>query len=148
MTSIRSTLGSLQVWWRGACVALLLALATQGATIQSAAAHAGLLETTPMDGAAFDASPEHVVLLFNEPVRLLFLRVLGGDGRNLVPPDSLIAADERVEAPLPPKLSNGVYVASYRVVSEDGHPIGGSLIFRGGLAAGTQGPVPALDTSI
>src|SRR5262249_36530657 len=85
---------------------------------------------------------------FNEPVRLLFLRVLGGDGRNVVPPDSLIAADERVEAPLPPKLATGTYVASYRVVSVDGHPIGGFLLFRGGLAAGAPAPVPALDTTI
>ena len=38
-------------------------------------------------------------------------------------------------AMLPADLADGTYVATYRIVSEDGHPISGSLVFGVGHAA-------------
>ena len=128
---------------RRAFATIALLVLTLAATPSTAWAHAVLLETTPADGASFDTPPERVAVLFNEPIKLLFLRVLNGEGRSLVPADTLISADERIEAPLP-KLPAGTYVASYRVVSMDGHPIGGSIVFRVGVAGANAG-APVLD---
>lgn len=108
----------------------------------SAFAHAVLLETDPADGAVLGAAPPHVTLTFNEPVAPVIVRLLGSDGKPVALPGEPEASDERVSIDLPPRLRDGGYILSYRVISLDSHPIGGSLTFAVGA-----GSVPAWATA-
>ncbi len=103
----------------------------------AASAHATLVRSEPADGAVLAAAPERLVLTFNEPVAPLVLRLIAADGTATTLAGATLT-DQTVTVDLPPGLADGGYVASWRVVSGDGHPIGGSVVFSvgaGGLAA-------------
>lgn len=111
---------------RACLVALLLLAAPHLAT--GALAHASLIGSDPRDGAVVMAAPGRVTLTFNEPVSALLLRVIVPDGqsRDLAG----VAVDGNVlQVSLPPGLGRGTHLLSWRVVSADGHPVGGSLVF-------------------
>lgn len=93
-------------------------------------AHAELLETTPGDDAVLDTAPESVELRFNEPVQVVddAMRLFPGDGTPV--PLTARSSDSAVIIELPDELGNGAYTLAYRVVSADGHPIGGALTFQ------------------
>jgi copper transport protein len=100
-------------------------------------AHASLLDTAPPDGAALEAAPPALVLRFDESVTPLFLHLVGPQGEvNLAAP----ATGATLRATLPPDLPAGTYLAGWRVVSEDGHPIGGTLAFGIGAAPAATSP--------
>ena len=106
-----------------------------------AGAHARLEASDPTSGAELSESPPQVLLDFDEPVEL------GLGGVTLTMADSspieIGAATQPegkpdvVTASLP-TLGDGVYVVSYRVVSADGHPVSGDIVFRIGSAGGTS----------
>jgi copper transport protein len=52
-------------------LAILLVAASEGAH-----AHAVLVGSTPVDGAVLDRAPDRVMLQFNEPVRVISLRLV------------------------------------------------------------------------
>lgn len=108
-----------------AAVAALLLAALAGAT--GADAHASLVGSAPPDGTVLASSPGEVTLAFNEPVAPLVLRLVDADGgrRDL----EAVRDDLALRVRLPPDLAEGTYAVSWRVVSEDGHPVGGSLVF-------------------
>ena len=112
----------------------------------AASAHATLIRSEPADGAVLDEAPQRLVLTFNEPVSPLVLRLIAADG-TATPLDRVTLADQTVTVDLPPALGDGSYVASWRVVSADGHPIGGSVVFSVGVAgaAATRPPDAAPD---
>jgi copper transport protein len=120
-------------WWRAA-TRLLLAALLLIATANTAAAHAVLLGSDPPHRAALASAPHHVVLCFNEPVTPIFVRLVDAGGREL----TLVthAVDSAVHAIMPAGLGAGTYVVSFRVTSNDGHPVGGSLLFAIGAAPG------------
>jgi len=99
---------------------------------ERATAHAVLLETIPAHRAVLASAPAQIVLRFNEGVTPISLRVLDSQGRALALPAPPQSIDREVRAALPPGLGAGTYVVSYRVVSADGHPIGGALMFAVG----------------
>jgi copper transport protein len=107
---------------------ILVAAASEGAH-----AHAVLVESTPADGAALDRAPERVTLRFNEPVRVISLRLVDDSGRAMPLAQDPKTTPDRVEAPLP-SLSPGSYVVSWRLLSLDGHPVGGAAFFTLGAA--------------
>jgi copper transport protein len=107
---------------------LLLAAAAEGAH-----AHAVLVESTPADGAALASAPDRVTLHFNEPVQVISLRLVDERGQATPLAQDPETTPDRVEAPLP-SLSPGSYVVSWRLLSVDGHPVGGAAFF-------TLGPV-------
>lgn len=93
-------------------------------------AHADLLLSTPEDGAVLTAAPDEVMLTFSEEllpdtvvvsvadetgmaVRVLSLEVVG--------PDVIVT--------WPPGMTGSEYDVNYRVVSQDGHPIEGTVAF-------------------
>jgi len=99
--------------------------------LSGAWAHAALTGTLPAGGAHLPAVPSLAVLRFNEPVSALVLRLILPGGANLeLPTPSAAGAD--LSIPLPPSTHPGTYVLSWRVVSEDGHPVAGTLIFTVG----------------
>lgn len=113
-----------------AALVLVLALVAFLGTAIPAQAHADLLLSTPEDGAVLTAAPAEVVLTFSEEllpdtvvvsvadesgmaVRVLSLEVVGAD----------------VIVTWPPGMTGTQYDVNYRVVSQDGHPIEGTVAF-------------------
>lgn len=114
---------------RATAIALLCGLALLiGAG--PAAAHTTLIGSDPADGTSLAAAPERVSLEFNETMQPGFstITVIGPDGSAFQ--NGEITADGAVVgiglAPLGPA---GRYEIGYRVVSEDGHPVTGSVAF-------------------
>lgn len=116
---------------------VLLALAQAAPAV----AHATLLRSQPDDGATLSEAPKAFRLAFNEPVALMALRLSGG-GR-MVTLDRFSTDGATIEIEAPGALADGSYALSYRVVSEDGHPIAGALFFA--VGAPGAGPPPEAD---
>lgn len=116
--------------------ALACAIALPG---RSAHAHASLVESVPADGAALAHAPAGIVLKFNEAVTPVAFRLIAPDGRQLRLPGAPTVIDRAVHVPLPSGLPNGGYLLSWRIVSADAHPVGGTLAF----AVGTSPPAAA-----
>jgi copper transport protein len=117
-------------------LAALLVLAVIGLLpAPPASAHASLIATEPADGAIVSAAPESATLVFNEPVSPLTLRLFDPSGHGA----TLTAVKQdaaRLVIALPRDRGEGTYVLSWRVVSADGHPIGGAFGFSVGRADG------------
>ena len=127
-----------------AAVAVLLALAVVPA---GASAHAILESTTPQRGATLAAQPKQVSLRFSESVEGNFgaLRVFDAaarrvdDGRTVHPGGD----SSRLAVGLTPGLPDGTYVATYRVISADSHPVSGGLVFSVGAPGAAAAPTVA-----
>jgi copper transport protein len=97
----------------------------------AALAHAAFLGAHPQDGAILDEAPPTVTLHFNEPVSPLVVSLTDAGGRSHR--DLTVkAANGILEIAMPPGLQRGSHVLSYRVTSNDGHPIGGSVVLSVG----------------
>ncbi len=101
------------------------------ATAGQALAHAALTRTVPADGAVVASAPAEFSLSFSEPVSPLVLTLIGPDGARR-PLTRFTLSDRTLSIPVPADLSHGTHVLSWRVVSEDGHPVGGSVLFSVG----------------
>jgi copper transport protein len=117
---------------------LLLASVLAGAPIWPAPpvnAHASLVEALPADGAVLDEAPRFVQLRFNEPISPVMVKLIGSDGhvRDNI---TFKAQNEAIEVALPPDLGQGTHILSFRVISADGHPVGGTLMFSIGQVTG------------
>lgn len=119
---------------------LLLALAPALLPAGPAGAHASLVGSEPADGAVLAAPPEELALRFSEAVTPLVLKLVRPDGGGVVL-DAPAAAAEVIRAGLPADLGPGTHVLSWRVVSADGHPVAGALLF----SVGTASAAPAAD---
>ncbi|WP_291868159.1 copper resistance protein CopC [Bradyrhizobium sp.] len=114
-----------------------------------ASAHATLVSTEPGDGSILALAPRSVQLRFNEPVTPVVVSVIDAAGKTRDDATMRVAGDTIVIA-LPDNLPRGTQVVSYRVVSEDGHPVAGSMVFSIGAATGavandtTSGPIDGL----
>jgi copper transport protein len=107
-------------------------------------AHASLISTKPADGTLLQAMPRHVVLRFSEPVSPLVLAIIEPDGTRL-PIDQIEAKGAELLAAVPQGLGTGTHVLTWRVVSEDGHPISGSLVFSLGRHTAPPSTTASLD---
>ncbi|NMG40628.1 hypothetical protein GRZ55_15385 [Chelativorans sp. ZYF759] len=106
---------------------LVLALAPR-----LALAHAVLLETEPSADSVLDVAPDRITIGFNEAVRPVIFRLLDASGRTLADTDAARAIDQRVALPLDGELPAGGYIVTWRVISADSHPVGGSFRFAVG----------------
>jgi copper transport protein len=93
------------------------------------AAHAVLLETAPADGAVLQQAPAVVWLRFSEPVRPIVVKIFDADGRVVTSPHDVAVRDREVRIALAASLRDGAYMVSWRVISLDAHPVGGSFLF-------------------
>lgn len=114
---------------------LAFALVTILVNAGAACAHASLTSTEPNEGAVLEATPHRYSLTFSEPVSPLSLRLVRPDGSS-IPLDRFAVKDRIVEIEAPDKLGRGTHMLSWRVISEDGHPVGGSVMFSIGEASG------------
>jgi methionine-rich copper-binding protein CopC len=117
-----------------------------GAALLSAAAavyaHAHVTGSVPADHSTGEA-PERIELSFSETARItaLALQRDGQEAHKLTPPAGAAA---RFTIPVP-RLSPGSYTLSWRVVSDDGHVMTGTLHFivvpppeRGSASSGSN----------
>jgi len=121
---------------------VLLALLVCGLLVPGqASAHSTLVSSIPAMNSQLYVSPEAVQLTFNERVEkeLFFIRVHNQRGEPITTQEASIDADQRtIGLPLP-KLAEGWYIVSYKVISADGHPISGSYVFTVGNAMNPVG---------
>ncbi|WP_406631602.1 copper resistance protein CopC [Amycolatopsis sp. WGS_07] len=104
----------------------LLGLATP------ALAHDTLVGSTPADKSTVDTSPRTIELKFDEPVQQgadLNTVVVTDAQRNHWESGPATAAGSTVTVPLRTLGAAGGYTVDYRIVSEDGHPVHGSITF-------------------
>lgn len=113
---------------------LLLLAALAGGLLLLAApasAHAVLISSDPPDGTRLNRSPDSVTLRFDEPVGLDpgYLRVVDATGHRVDTgsPSHPNSDAAEIEVTLRPGLGDGSYLASYRVISADSHPVSGSI---------------------
>lgn len=100
-----------------------------------ASAHATLVSTEPGDGSILTLAPKSVQLRFNEAITPAVVRVI--DAAGTVRDDVTVGvAGDTITVTLPGNLPRGTQVVSYRVTSEDGHPVAGSMLFSIGAATG------------
>ncbi|MEO3385007.1 CopD family protein [Mesorhizobium sp. CAU 1741] len=107
---------------------LLLALLFWPATIGAAAAHASLTSSKPADGVVMKDAPSGFSLSFSEPVSPLALSLIRPDGTT-IPLEQPGARGNLLEMDAPAALTEGTHVLTWRVVSLDGHPVAGSVVF-------------------
>ncbi|MEV6612049.1 copper resistance protein CopC [Kutzneria sp. NPDC051319] len=119
-------------------------------------AHAQLLSTSPANGDRLSAAPAVISLRFGEGVNLVpdGIQLIGPKGP--VPSPSPVRIDaarsSQVDVPVAAGLGPGAYTVTWRVVSNDSHPVHGAFVFAVGdirldnLAAGDAqtGDDPAL----
>jgi len=118
---------------RGAAAALLVAL-----WANAALGHAQLRGTNPPADAVLAVMPDTIELRFSEGVGVLGLDWLLPEGRRIVAEWRAIETTLRVAAP--GEGGAGSYALIWRVVSADGHPVAGSLVFSVGHASGAAPP--------
>lgn len=104
-----------------------------------ALAHAALISVEPASGSILASAPKAVELRFNEAVTPGAIQLIDGAGRarNDV---RVTTSSESISVAMPPDLPQGTTVVSYRVISQDGHPVAGSVIFSVGAPTVTQAP--------
>jgi copper transport protein len=116
--------------------ALVVALVVVAAA--PASAHATLLTTDPQNGGVYDKPPSQVKLRFNEPVEVSLggVRVFSSDRQRVVTgsPEHPGGTQSEVAVSLP-RLDDGTYVVTWRVISADSHPIEGAFTFQVGTKA-------------
>ena len=118
--------------WLAALATLLLV----AGFASGARAHAALVAVQPASGSILATAPKTVDLRFDEAVTPGAVLLIDGAGRTR--DDVRVGASgETVSVELPPDLPQGTVVVSYRVVSQDGHPVAGSMTFSVGRPTAT-----------
>lgn len=109
----------------------------------TAFAHDVLTGSDPADHSSVAAGPSQVVLRFDLPVQESFstVTVVGPNGNHFEAGASKVDGNS-VSAPVAPLGPVGVYTVGYRIVSDDGHPLSGSISFTLTKPGAGQG-VPA-----
>jgi copper transport protein len=104
-----------------------------------AAAHASLVLVEPRDGSVLTDVPRTITLRFNENVTAGAVNLIGPDGKPRR--DATVNASGETIAVTPPRdLPKGTSIVSYRVISQDGHPVAGSVTFSIGEPTATRLP--------
>lgn len=130
-----------------AAVFTLLWVLLGSAAAGPAAAHAVLESSDPENGAELKVAPKQITLTFSErvrPVRKSFsLTDDAGDALRLTQPPA--ATSRTVVTTMPAGLEPGFYLFDFRVISEDNHPVHGSVAFNltGKSATTTAKKAPA-----
>lgn len=101
-----------------------------------ASAHDVLQKTTPSDGQSLPQMPTSVSLQLSEPPLAIGTQVLvKGPSGDVATGQAKIEGSTVVQA-ISPTAPAGEYTVTYRVTSDDGHPVGGTFSFQAQLGAG------------
>jgi copper transport protein len=114
----------------------------------AASAHAILQATSPARGVDLKREPNTVVFQFNESVEGNFgaVRVFNAKGDRVDQGDAFHpnGVGSKIGVHLKPKLLDGTYTATYRVISADGHPVSSGFVFSIGTPGAAGIPVSKL----
>ena len=125
--------------WVAGIVAVLASLAIAPA----AGAHAVLEESRPSNDSVVQVSPAQVTLRFSESIDTSpsAIRVYAADGAR-VDDGSIERPDANVASVgLEPRLADGTYTVTWRVVSADTHPVAGAFVFHVGAPGAQPGGI-------
>jgi copper transport protein len=125
--------------WGLSLVAAVVAAVVLGSA-SPAAAHAELIDTDPAQGAVLPSMPDVVRFTFNEHVTSVpdGVQVFDAQGDSIS--SSAMTRDDDLLVTIDEKITHGTVLVAWRVVSADGHPIGGTLSFSIGA------PSPVVET--
>lgn len=135
-----NVIGSTGQWLSIVLLATLCVTGALLASINQASAHASLVRVEPADGSFVATAPKSFTLTFSEPTSPLVLKLVQPDGTS-IPLDRFVLRDATFEIEAPTGLGNGTHVLSWRIVSEDGHPVGGSAVFSIGTPSTGAAPI-------
>src|SRR5687767_12116951 len=115
---------------------------------QPAYAHAHLVSTNPAEGAVLQTAPDRVLFTFDEAVRGVpdGVQVFDSQGELVEARPTVKGAE--LEVVLSAQLGNGTTVITWRVASEDGHPVNGALTFSVGAPTPVITPPPTDSGSV
>jgi copper transport protein len=130
-----------------ALVLMILLLSLVSSLVpRSASAHAMLLQAIPAADSHLQESPDLISLTFNERLdeALFYIKVLDQKGAEVTRQEAVMNKDHTGLELKIPKLTEGIYVISYHIISEDGHPVSGSYPMTIGNPPSTDesAPVP------
>ncbi|WP_442601632.1 copper resistance CopC/CopD family protein [Paenibacillus sp. KN14-4R] len=131
------------------CAVLLLMLTCLGMAIpQSVSAHAVVLKTVPESNVQLEQSPPVISITFNERLEdgAYYIKLLDSQGKVVSENKPRMNGDHTGIEVDAPKLTDGLYLVSYHVISADGHPVGGSFPFTIGARSGTSDGTGTIDT--
>jgi copper transport protein len=104
--------------------------------VAPAFAHAALVGSDPAADSIVPDAPNKITLTFSESIQLLpgKIQVLGPDGSRADQGDPTVDG-ANVTIPLRSGGGRGTYLVSYRIISADSHPVGGSITYSVGAAS-------------
>lgn len=109
-------------------VVAVIALLVAFSLIVPALAHSQLVDSDPADGATLDTT-DTVSLTFNEDINPDFVTLVVTDPAG----DDVTDGDPAVDGPVLTSsikpTANGAHTVTYRVVSQDGHTVSGTVTF-------------------
>jgi copper transport protein len=119
--------------------AVIAAIVLLSSFAHEASAHAALVSVEPRDGGVLSQAPDKVELRFNENVTAGAVNLIDAAGQ--LRRDAVVdAKGEAITVKLPDNLPRGTEIVSYRVISQDGHPVAGSVTFS--IGEPTSNKVP------
>ncbi len=121
-------------------VAFSLAIMALIGFASPSSAHAVLESSSPAANSTVAAAPEQIVLQFNGEVKFSAQqpRLLDSQAVGITTGTATLSdAGKRITIPIP-KLKVGTYTVVWRVLSTDGHPLPGSLVFNVGSPSTTN----------
>jgi copper transport protein len=115
-------------------IALILIACWSHAIATPVIAHAEVIDTNPSDGTVVVATPAAFVITFNEPIGLETesVKIFNAAGRQVDAAPEYVSGTALTQ-PLGP-LSDGWYLATWRVISADGHVVESATTFGVGAA--------------
>jgi copper resistance protein C len=113
-------------------------------------AHDVLVGSTPTAGATMATGPAEVRFDFNAPVRQgpNTITVVGANGTHWERTENATVSGNSVSTQVAPLGAAGVYTASYRIISADGHPVTGEITFTLAKAGNGTPATPATPAAV
>ncbi len=126
-------------------LASLVVLAFSAAPFAKAFAHASLISSSPLNGSHVSVSPAELRLKFSEPVVSSLSHVMLGIINGHQMPIAVAGDPHEVRAIIArlPRLADGAYQATWHIISADGHPVSGTIVFTVGHVDSIPAITPA-----
>ncbi|MDQ1535532.1 MAG: copper transport protein [Actinomycetota bacterium] len=125
---------------RRALIGLAVSVAAVVMLAAPAGAHATLIQTQPAASQVYSSPPPAIVLRFSESVQVKLggIRLFDAKGHRIdTGAPSHPNGDGATVSVSLPKLKDGTYVATWRVISADGHPVQNGFTFSVGEVSAT-----------
>jgi copper transport protein len=119
---------------RRALIGFAITIAALVLLAAPAGAHAVLIQTEPASGQVYPTAPRVIALRFDENVQVGLggIRLFDSKSHRIETGRPSQAGSAATVSVTLPKLANGTYVATWRVISGDGHPVQGAFTFSVG----------------